>query len=225
MYRTGDRVRWRADGALEFLGRLDGQVKVRGFRVEPGEIEAALLEHPALDRAVVTPRAGAGGTRMVAYLVARGGAAVDAAELRRHVRERLPEHMVPAAFVAVASIPLTPNGKVDRGALPDPDYAADGAAHVPPRTPTEQALAALWAEALGVERVGADDEFLALGGHSLLAIRLLPRIRGHLGCELTLRTFLTARTLADLAAAVDAERAVGPAAAPAPIPRRARASV
>jgi amino acid adenylation domain-containing protein len=224
MYRTGDRVRCRADGVLEFMGRLDGQVKVRGFRVEPGEIEAALLKHPGIERAVVAAHAGgAAGARLAAYVVARGGAHPEAAELRRYLRERLPDYMVPAAFVPLRSLPLTPNGKVDRGALPAAGAGGgDGEAYVAPRTPTERALAALWAEALGVERVGADDEFFALGGHSLLAIRMLPRIRGELGCELGLRAFLDARTLAEVAAAVDAERATGPAAAEAAIPRRPR---
>ncbi|HEX8243923.1 MAG TPA: AMP-binding protein, partial [Longimicrobium sp.] len=202
MYRTGDRVRWRADGTLEFLGRLDGQVKVRGFRVEPGEIESALLRHPEVERAVVAPRpGGAAGTRLVAYVVGRGGAAPTAAELRGHLREHLPEHLVPAAFVAVDSIPLTPNGKVDRGALPDP--VPDAAApYAPPRTPVEAALAEAWGEVLGVERVGMDDNYFALGGDSIRSLRLVAAVQRR-GLSLSISQLYRHHSVRELAAALE----------------------
>ncbi|HEX8276243.1 MAG TPA: amino acid adenylation domain-containing protein [Longimicrobiaceae bacterium] len=219
MYRTGDRVKRRADGELEFLGRVDDQVKVRGFRVEPGEVAGALLREPGVREAVVMAREdGPGGVRLVAYLVGE----VDVAALRESLRRALPDYMVPAAFVVLDRLPLTPNGKLDRRALPAPDSRPDAEAYVEPRTGTERALAALWAAVLQVETVGATDAFLALGGHSLLAIRLQAGIRRELGCELGLRALLEARTLADMAAAVDAARAAGRPATETPILRRRR---
>ncbi|HEX8272375.1 MAG TPA: non-ribosomal peptide synthase/polyketide synthase [Longimicrobiaceae bacterium] len=219
MYRTGDRVRWRADGEMEFLGRVDHQVKVRGFRVEPGEVESVLRAEPGVREAVVAARDdAAGGVRLVAYLVGD----VDGEALRESLRRSLPDYMVPAAFVVLESLPLTANGKVDRSALPAPDLGAPADAYVEPRTDTERALARLWGEVLGVERVGAADGFLALGGHSLLAIRLQARIHRELGCPLGLRAVLESRTLSDMAAAVDAARAAGPAPADTPILRRRR---
>jgi amino acid adenylation domain-containing protein len=174
MYRTGDRARWKADGTLEFLGRLDQQVKIRGFRIEPGEIEAALREHPSVRAAAVTVREDAAGDRrLVAYFVGD----VDADALRAHLGRSLPEHMVPAAFVAMDALPLTPGGKLDRRGLPAPDTAAAEAAFVEPRTANEAALAAIWAEVLGRERVGVRDNFFHLGGHSLLAARAVMRVR------------------------------------------------
>ncbi|HEY7767287.1 amino acid adenylation domain-containing protein, partial [Longimicrobium sp.] len=153
MYRTGDRARWLASGELEYLGRIDQQVKVRGFRIEPGEIEAALRTHPAVGEAVVAARAdGSGGVRLVAYhLAAEGMARPEAAQLRAWLRERLPDAMVPGAFVALDTFPLTPSGKVDRLALPAPDAAGHADAYVAPRTPTEEVLAGIWAEVLGVD--------------------------------------------------------------------------
>jgi amino acid adenylation domain-containing protein len=167
MYRTGDRARWRPDGALDFLGRLDHQVKVRGFRIELGEIETTLRQHPAIRQAAVVARPDAiGGTRLVAYVVPRGEA-VSAGELSSHLRQRLPEAMVPSAFVALEAMPLNPNGKVDRNALPAPEGNRDqaGEAYVAPRTAVEETLAAIWREILGLERVGVHDNFFALGGH------------------------------------------------------------
>ncbi len=216
LYRTGDRARWRARGELEYLGRADHQVKVRGFRIEPGEVEAALRAHPAVREAVVVAREDApGGKRLVAYVVA-DGAEAPAAELRARLRSSLPDYMVPSAFVVLEALPLTPSGKLDRGALPAPE-AEPGDAYVPPRTPTEEALAAVWAEVLGVERVGAADDFFALGGHSLLATRLVARVRDALGTEPAVRAVFEAPTVAELAARLDAARAGGEAADAPPI--------
>ena len=204
MYRTGDRVRHRADGALEFRGRADFQAKVRGHRVEPGEVEAVLLRHPGVRRAVVTARPDAAGTmRLVAYVV--GGA--TAADLRDHARAALPEYMVPAAFVTLDALPLTPAGKVDRRALPAPDLAAGEAAS--PRTELEEVLAGIWAEVLGVGTVGVYDDFFALGGHSLLVTQVAARARRALGVELPFRDLFRAPTVAAAAARVEALRREG----------------
>ncbi|HEX2091731.1 MAG TPA: amino acid adenylation domain-containing protein, partial [Longimicrobiaceae bacterium] len=209
-YRTGDRGRWRADGVLEFLGRLDEQVKVRGFRIEPGEVEAALLAHPGVREAVVAVRdvasGGPGERRLVAYYTP-GEAPPTPHELREHLLAGLPEYMVPAAFVRLEAMPLSPNGKLDRRALPAP--APDPARveeYVAPRTFTEEALAAVWAEVLGVERVGVTDNFFELGGHSLLATRLASRARAVLGTEVRLRALFEAQTVEALAARVEADR-------------------
>ncbi|HET6231554.1 MAG TPA: amino acid adenylation domain-containing protein [Longimicrobiaceae bacterium] len=208
MYRTGDRVRWRADGTLEFAGRIDEQVKLRGFRIEPGEVESVLRAHPAVADAVVVPReSAAGDLRLVGYVVpADEGKAPGTAELRAHALERLPEYMVPAAFVTLDAFPLTPNGKVDRRALPAPDAERAGveSAYVAPSTPTEEKLAAIWSELLGVERVGVNDNFFELGGHSLNATQVVSRVRTVLGGELQLRTMFESPTVAALAAHLDA---------------------
>ncbi|HEX2190565.1 MAG TPA: amino acid adenylation domain-containing protein, partial [Longimicrobiaceae bacterium] len=205
MYRTGDRVRRLADGTLEFLGRLDQQVKVRGFRVEPGEVEAALEGHPDVREAVVTVRGDApGDRRLAAYVVAEDGAAPGADALRAHLRERLPEYMVPAPVTVLERLPLTPSGKVDRRALPAPDASAGRAGHVAPRTPTEEKVARIWAEVLEVERVGVHDGFFHLGGHSLLATRVASRVRAAFGIELPVRAIFEAPTVAGLAEHVDA---------------------
>ncbi|HEV7588936.1 MAG TPA: amino acid adenylation domain-containing protein, partial [Longimicrobium sp.] len=209
LYRTGDRVRWTetegAPGVVEFLGRLDSQVKIRGFRIEPGEVEAALARHPAVRAAVVVPREErSGDRRLVAYFTAEGEAP-PAAELRTHLRALLPAHLVPAAFVALDAFPLTANGKVDRRALPAPD-APVAAAEAPeaPRSVDETRLAAIWAEVLGVERVGVHDDFFALGGHSLQATRIVARVRKEMGAELPLRALFEATTVAALAERVAA---------------------
>ncbi|HEX8696157.1 MAG TPA: amino acid adenylation domain-containing protein, partial [Longimicrobium sp.] len=205
LYRSGDRVRWRADGQLEFLGRIDEQVKVRGYRIEPGEVESVLLEHPAVREAVVAAREDVPGTKwLVAYVVGEGGAKPDPAALRAHLAERLPDYMVPGALVALEALPLTPNGKVDRRALPAPARgAARAGAYVAPRTAAEEVLAGIWSVVLGVERVGAEDNFFELGGHSLIATRVVSRVRGALGVELPLRAVFEAQTIRALAGRVE----------------------
>ncbi|MET0398429.1 MAG: amino acid adenylation domain-containing protein, partial [Longimicrobiaceae bacterium] len=223
MYRVMDRVRWLAGGELEYLGRADQQVKVRGFRVEPGEVEAALGRHPSVLEAVVVAREDApGDRRLVAYVVAAAGAAAAPAELRAFVGEQLPAYMVPAAVVVLDGLPLSPNGKIDRAALPAPQWTAGADAFVAPRTPTEQTLAAIWAKVLGVERVGADDDFFALGGHSLLATRVVSQIRDVMGVEVPLRTAFEAPTVAALAARVDSLRGAGAVAGESTLLRSAR---
>ncbi|MFJ1938893.1 non-ribosomal peptide synthase/polyketide synthase [Kitasatospora sp. NPDC088160] len=200
MYRTGDLVRWSADGELEFAGRVDHQVKVRGFRVEPGEIEAELAAHPGVAQVAVLAREDRPGeTRIVAYAVASTQDPATAAALAAYLRERLPDHLVPSAFVLLDALPLTPNGKLDRAALPAPDLGPAGAGRAP-RTPQEQILCELFAEVLGVPRVGVDDDFFDLGGHSLLATRLMSRVRATLGVELELRSLFRTPTPAGLAA-------------------------
>ncbi|MGY0057919.1 non-ribosomal peptide synthase/polyketide synthase [Streptomyces sp. LZ34] len=215
MYRTGDLARWRADGQLEYAGRADEQVKVRGFRIEPGEVAAALLDHPEVRQAVVVAReTEPGGTQLVGYAVP---ATVDPAALRAHVAERLPDYMVPAAVVAVDTIPLTPNGKLDRRALPAPDFGARGGGRAP-RTPREELLCELFGGVLGVDRVSIDDSFFDLGGHSLLATRLVSRIRGALGVEVPIGAVFDAPTVASLVAHLDAAEG-RPRTALAPVSR------
>nr|UDM84265.1 NRPS [uncultured bacterium] len=194
MYRTGDLASWRPDGVLVHRGRVDHQVKVRGFRIELGEIESALagLGHPG---SVVLAREDQPGVRrLVAYVVAEN---IDAAALRNQLGERLPEYMVPAAIVALPQLPLTANGKLDRNALPAPDFSA--APSRPPRDAREQLLCELFADVLGLDRIGVDDDFFARGGHSLLAIRLTGRIRTTMGCEVSIRALFEAPTVALLA--------------------------
>ncbi|HEX6040047.1 non-ribosomal peptide synthetase, partial [Longimicrobium sp.] len=204
MYRTGDRVRWLNDGTLEFVGRVDFQAKVRGFRVEPGEIEAALLDDVRVREAVVAVREDVpGDRRLVAYATAADGAALTLSELRSIVKQRLPEYMVPQAFVLLETMPISAHGKIDRRALPAPGAWTDEDAYVAPRTPTEALLAGLYADVLRVDRVGAEDDFFALGGHSLLATRLVSRVRQTFRVELPLRALFDAPTVAGLAATVD----------------------
>jgi amino acid adenylation domain-containing protein len=200
LYRTGDRARWRGDGTLEFLGRTDAQVKVRGFRIEPGEIEAVLRGHERVTDCVVVAREDVpGDRRLVAYVVG----AVETEALREHLRQSLPEYMVPAAFVALDALPLTPNGKLDRKALPAPDLASAEKRYVAPRTPVEEVLAGIWAEVLGRERVGVTESFFELGGHSLLATRLISRVRQVLGVEVALGEVFRSPVLADLSRAIE----------------------
>ena len=217
MYRTGDLVRRGAGGVLEFVGRADTQVKIRGFRVEPAEVEAVLARHPAVDRtAVVAADDGDGGTRLVAYLVPRGGPVPDPDDLRAHAAAVLPEFMVPSAFVALESLPLTPTGKLDRAALAPPPRpsAVRSIPSRPPRTETEKVLCELYAAVVGVASVGIDDSFFALGGDSLQVIRLLGRVRDRLGAELGIRAVFEAPTVAALAEHVDRIDVAGPLDAP-----------
>jgi amino acid adenylation domain-containing protein len=202
LYRTGDRVRWLADGTIEYLGRLDEQVKVRGFRIELGEIEATILRHDAVEDCVVIARGDAADRRLAAYVVG----AVEADELRAHLRRTLPDYMVPADFVSLDAIPVTANGKVDRRALPEPDAAAQAQTYAAPRTPTEEVLAGIWAEVLRLPRVGIHDDFFALGGHSLLVTRVISRARDAFGIELPVRALFEAGTVAELAGRVEALR-------------------
>jgi amino acid adenylation domain-containing protein/FkbM family methyltransferase len=200
LYRTGDVARFREGGNLEFLGRLDLQVKVRGYRVEPGEIEAALCRHPAVRQAIVTPHDHRGGKRLAAYVVPHGGARVTPSELKEHLARALPEFMVPAAIALLEALPVTPNGKVDRQALPEPEWGA-AAGYVAPRSPQDEVMCNVFAEVLGLPRVGAADNFFDLGGHSLLATQVISRVRRAFGVEVALRALFEAPTPAGMAAA------------------------
>ena len=203
LYRTGDRVRWNSpqNDALEFLGRLDGQVKIRGFRVETGEVEAALAGHPAVRQAAVLPRESQGGRILAAYAVLAETA--SAAELQRFLRERLPEAMIPSAWMFLEELPLTPNGKVDRRALAalEVEAARTAVERVPPRTPLEERLVAAVAGVLGLEpeRIGVYDNFFDLGGHSLLATQLVAQLRQQHGIDVPLPLLFDSAHLADLA--------------------------
>ncbi|WP_156103776.1 non-ribosomal peptide synthetase, partial [Pectobacterium betavasculorum] len=203
LYKTGDRVRWRDDGALEYLGRNDHQVKIRGFRIELGEIEARLRSHvDVADAVVVARRESDADMRLVAYYLSPQPLAVAA--MRDWVAEQLPDYMLPSAWVHLQAWPLTPNGKLDRRALPAPDSSAyQRQSYVAPQGGTETALAELWGDLLGVAQVGRDDHFFALGGHSLLAIQLLSRIRRALGREMTLNALFAQPVLADFAQSVE----------------------
>ena len=222
LYRTGDLGRWRPDGNLECLGRTDFQVKVRGYRIELGEIEAALVSHPAIGQAVVAAREDRpGDVRLVAYVVPRASQAAEPLELRTHLASRLPDYMVPSHFVPLAALPLLPNGKVNRKALPAPSSAAveSGTSYVEPRTEAEKVVAELWQDALSVPRVSVHDNFFRLGGHSLLAAQVLARLRREHGVQLPFRYFFEAPTLEQFAKGIATT-------APAPgetlrIPRRA----
>ncbi|MEU0743780.1 amino acid adenylation domain-containing protein [Streptomyces sp. NPDC006134] len=220
MYRTGDLVRWLPDGRLDYAGRGDDQIQLRGYRVELGEIEAALASHPDVTAAVVTVHEpGPQDKRLVAHLVAgdaRPGL-VDA--VREHVAATLPQHMVPSAFAVLDALPLTAQGKVDRKALPVPESAGRSAGGRAPRTPAEEIIAGLFAEILGVEHVGVDEDFFAAGGHSLLATRVAGRARALLGIDLPIRALFEARTVAGLAERA-AEAAAGTRGTPRLAPRR-----
>ncbi|MEU8383605.1 non-ribosomal peptide synthetase, partial [Streptosporangium sp. NPDC048865] len=193
IYRTGDLARWRADGRLEFLGRLDDQVKVRGFRIEPGEIEARLLAHPCVGQAAVAVHR----ETLVGYVVGTAGGD----ELAGYLGATLPSYMVPALWVSLTALPLTANGKLDRAALPAPE--AGPRTRTAPRGDAEELVAEIFGEVLGVEEVGAFDDFFALGGHSLLATRAVARLRAAVEIEVPIRTLFARSTVADLAAAVE----------------------
>jgi aspartate racemase len=199
LYKTGDMVRRLPDGNLEFVGRIDFQVKIRGFRVELGEIEAVLEKHPGVAQAVVIAREAGSGKQLAAYVIAATGG-VSAGELREYLKKQLPDYMVPADFVFVESFPLTPNGKVDRRALPDPKPSGQDsvAGFVAPRDEFEAKMARLWAQVLGKESVGIRDNFFELGGHSLLALRLTGRIEKEFGRKLTLTALIQAPTVEEI---------------------------
>jgi amino acid adenylation domain-containing protein len=204
LYWTGDVARWRAEGALEHLGRADRQVKIRGHRIEPGEIEAVLERHPAVVACAVEPRTVSGDLQLVAYVVGEAGRAESVSAFRDFLRASLPDYMVPARFVSLDALPLTPNGKVDRRALPLPDQSrGEQVEFEPPRTRTERALATLWSEVLGVETIGVRDDFFHLGGHSLLATRLVSRVRAFFDVEYPLRAIFDGPTVAEQARDVD----------------------
>jgi amino acid adenylation domain-containing protein len=207
LYKTGDRVRYLADGAIEFLGRTDFQVKIRGFRIELGEIESELSRCDGVGETLVLVREDSPGEkRLIAYVVPRGGAAPDAQSLRARLRERLPDYMVPSAFVALDALPLNQNGKVDRRALPAPEreaFTAAANAFIEPHTGVEQAIAEIWREILKLDRIGVHDNFFDLGGHSLLATQVVSRVRDRLQFHVPLRALFEAPTIAALAAAVE----------------------
>ncbi len=216
LYRTGDRARRRADGGFDLLGRLDEQVKIRGYRIEPGEVRAVLESHPAVTEAAIVAREDRPGQRLlVAYVVGHGGGEVEIEALRRHLRERLPEPMVPAAWVAMDALPRNAHGKIDRQALPAPTgprSSGTSESGGPPRTAIERRVAAVWEEVLGCGPVGIEDNFFVLGGDSLSATQVISRLRGRLAAAIELRALFEALDLAEFAAAV--ERAAGGARPP-----------
>ncbi|MER0244203.1 amino acid adenylation domain-containing protein, partial [Streptomyces sp. HSW2009] len=219
MYRSGDLARWTEDGELDYLGRADDQVQIRGFRVEPGEARAALAAEPDVADAVVLARPGPdGATRLIGYVRPATGH-LDPARLRARLAERLPGHLVPAAVVRVEAWPLTGNGKLDQRALPEPEHAGNGASR-PPRTPAEEIVAGLFRDLLGLAHLGVDDDFFALGGHSLLATRLASRVRAALDAEVSVRDVFEAPTVAGLTRRAEPGSARRAALTPRPRPER-----
>jgi amino acid adenylation domain-containing protein len=209
VYRTGDLARYLDDGSIEYLGRLDNQVKIRGFRIELGEVEARMEEYPDVRRAVVDVREdGSGEKRLVGYFVAHNNTSPEPGELQEYLGNLLPEYMVPSAYVELQAFPLSPSGKVDRRMLPAPgrEQMSRAAVYSPPRTPTEEIVAGIWASVLGVERAGVHDDFFDLGGHSLRATQAAARIRDAFTMDLPIQAVFENRTVAALAKAIDAAR-------------------
>jgi acyl carrier protein len=210
LYRTGDMARYVTEGNVEFLGRMDHQVKVRGFRVELGEIEVVLLKHREIRQAVVITEAGlTENQRLLAYVVTSGSKPPGIDELRNFAGQHLPDYMIPSTFVFLKTLPLTANGKIDRAALPAPDEARPDLERlfVGPRTAAEKELADIWAELLKLDEVGVHDNFFELGGHSLLATQVVSRIRKALNCELPLRSLFESPTIAQLAEKIEGSTA------------------
>jgi acyl carrier protein len=206
-YGSGDLVRWTPEGCLEFLGRLDSQVKIRGFRIELGEIESVLVQHPAVKEAVVLAREdNPGEKRLAAYIIPVPGEGFTPGELRAFLKERLPDFMLPAVFVFLDSFPLTPNGKINRRALPAPDPVRLDPSEppAPPRSPVEEQLAVIWKRVLGLEQVGVDDNFFDLGGHSLKATQVISRLRKAFNIEMPLRSLFESPTISSLARRIEA---------------------
>ena len=204
MYRTGDRCRWLAEGAIEFLGRLDHQVKIRGYRIELGEVESALLSHPSVREAAVAAvqLGNASESRLVAYIVAdSGGEPIDALTMRRHLKDRLPEYMVPATFFTLLALPRTPGGKVDRQALPTPpnERLATARSYVAPSTDLQEFLAGLWRDVLRMEQIGVDDNFFELGGNSIQGAVLINRLQEKIGHRISVIALFDSPTIAGLA--------------------------
>ncbi len=203
LYRTGDLVRYRQDGSIEFVGRQDEQVKIRGFRIEPGEIEAVLSQHPTVQQVVVTAREDAAqGKQLVAYVVGSTAEHTEV-ELRTYLQKQLPDYMIPAHFVLLEYLPLSPNGKIDRHALPVPTIVSKTAVFTPPETLVEEILAEIWGDVLGLEQVSIHDNFFQLGGHSLLVTQILSRIHAMLDVTVSLLDFFEAPTIAQLAETVE----------------------
>jgi len=224
LYKTGDLARYLGDGNIEFLGRIDHQVKVRGYRIELGEIESVLNEHADVSESVVVAREDEpGDQRLVAYLVGRESETPSISELRGFLKEKLPEYMVPTAFVVLEKLLLTPSGKVDRRALPAPERSRLDLEdkYQPPRTPIEEMLAAIWADILGLEQVGIRDNFFELGGHSLIATRVMARVSDTFDTRVLLRDFFERPTVAELAELVSAAKKQHRETIPAirPLPR------
>jgi hypothetical protein len=221
LYRTGDVVRWRQDGQLEFLGRSDQQVKIRGFRVEPGEVEAALLQHPSVRAAAVIARSAAVGDRqLIAYVVLDPAIRTEIAALTQFLEGKLPAWMVPARFVELEQLPLTANGKVDRRALPEPKAVEPARSFTAPRNPTEETLLRIWREILGRNSFGIHENFFHLGGHSLLVTQMISRIGKALQIELPVRAVFEAPTISGLAQALNGNSSADARAGG--IPRRIR---
>jgi acyl carrier protein len=224
LYKSGDLARYLPDGNLESLGRIDHQVKIRGFRIEPGEIEAVIRRHPAVAEAVVVAREDTPGEkRLVAYLAPRPETALSIGDLRDFLKQELPEYMSPAAYVALAALPLTENGKLDRQALPAPEASSESErGYVAPRTQVEQRLAEIWSQVLGVDQVGVHSDFFDLGGHSLLATQVISRARSAFQVELPLRALFEHTTISGLGRKVEQAIEIGRGAQAPPLVRAPR---